>query len=566
MRKFSWFGAFTLVLGACAPARPVSAPPAARPAPAQTAPAPAAPEPDEALASASRAWWLLDESADRVRGISAERTYRELLAGKQPRRTVVVAIIDSGVDIEHEDLNDNIWKNPREVPGNQQDDDRNGYVDDVHGWNFIGGKDGKNVEQDTYELTRLYARLRPRCEGAGTGPRAECAQYPQIKADFERRRANAEQQLAQTRQISTIINGAIATLKQQAGTDSLTPARVAAIPSSSAQVQQAKQIYQQLLGSGMPAAEINNVSEQLASDMEQVEKSVKFHFNPDFDPRPIVGDNYANPAERFYGNPDVEGPDAGHGTHVAGIVAAERGNSIGVDGIAPAVRIMSVRAVPDGDERDKDVANAIRYAVDNGANIINMSFGKGYSPEKRLVDDAVRYADSRGVLMVHAAGNESADIDTSPNFPTRIYEGGGSPRNWIEVGASGQGMADTVAAVFSNYGRTKVDVFAPGVGILSTVPGNEYETNSGTSMAAPVVSGLAALLMAYYPQFSAEQVRQIILDSATRYPTQSVLRPGQGRGRVPFGELSATGGIVNAYAAIRLAEQRAAGAAAPSGR
>jgi subtilisin family serine protease len=230
-----------------------------------------------------------------------------------------------------------------------------------------------------------------------------------------------------------------------------------------------------------------------------------------------------------------------------------------MDGIAPSVRIMPIRAVPDGDERDKDVANAIRYAVDNGAQIINMSFGKGYSPGKNLVDDAVKYAEARGVLMVHAAGNDGADLDEEGNFPNKYYQDGGESSLWIEVGASNWDEADELAASFSNYSGRKVDVFAPGVEIYSTVPDNDYQRNQGTSMAAPVVSGLAALVMAYYPQLTAAQVRQIILESATRFPSQQVVEPGDDGGRRAFSELSVTGGIVNAYEALRRAEQMAGG-------
>jgi subtilisin family serine protease len=287
-----------------------------------------------------------------------------------------------------------------------------------------------------------------------------------------------------------------------------------------------------------------------------LELRLEYGLNPEFDPRHIVGDDYADATERVYGNADIEGPSAEHGTHVAGIIGAERGNGIGVDGIAPAVRIMVLRAVPDGDERDKDVANAIRYAVDNGADIINMSFGKGYSPRKDVVDAAVRYADEKGVLLVHAAGNAGADLGVEPNFPTRDYTGGGEPGLWLEVGASSWRAAENLPAPFSNYGDEEVDVFAPGVDILSTVPDNAYEPNSGTSMAAPVVSGLAALLMAYYPDLSAAEIKQIILESATPYADEPAVRPGSEGERVPFGTLSATGGVVNAYEAIRLAEQR----------
>jgi subtilisin family serine protease len=315
------------------------------------------------------------------------------------------------------------------------------------------------------------------------------------------------------------------------------------------EVMQAQQAYLQLAAAGITPKQVDD-------EVVRLQGRLKNGLNPDFNPRTVVGDDPANTAQRVYGNNDLKGPDASHGTHVAGIVGAERGNGIGVDGIAPAVRIMPVRVVPDGDERDKDVANAIRYAVDNGARIINMSFGKAHSPQKSVVDEAVRYADSKGVLLVHAAGNDAANLDTQPSFPVRDYQAGGQPKLWIEVGASSY-SADSLAASFSNYSRTRVDVFAPGVSILSTVPDNGYERNQGTSMAAPVVSGLAALIMSYYPQLTAEQVRAIILESATRFPNQRVVKPGEEAGQVAFSELSATGGVVNAYEALRLAAQRA---------
>jgi len=509
----------------------------------------------QAPPTAPKNWWLLDPAADRLPGTAAERAYRELLAGKKPGREVVVAIIDSGVDVGHEDLDDVLWKNPREIPGNGKDDDGNGYVDDVHGWNFIGGRDGRNVHHDTYEVTRLYARLRTRCDGARPkapgGTAEECAQFPAVKAQFEEKRAETQEMLQQMRMIETALARFEAVLKQELRTDSLTPEKVAGLRSFNPQVAQAQGAFMELAAAGITPQMIRQQTRSLA-------EGAQYGFNPDYDPRAIVGDNPDDVTERHYGNADVKGPSSDHGTHVAGIVAAERGNGVGMDGIASGVRIMAIRAVPDGDERDKDVANAIRYAVDNGAHVINMSFGKGWSPHKKAVDDAVRYADSKGVLMVHAAGNDAKDLETEPNFPTRKYAGGGAPVHWLEVGASSWKAPDSLPASFSNYGRQQVDVFAPGVDIYSTYPDNKYENNQGTSMAAPVVSGLAALIMAYYPELPAREVRRIILESATRHP-QRVVPPGaeEGTRPVPFAELSATGGVVNAYAALKMAEQAA---------
>ncbi|HEV2150223.1 MAG TPA: S8 family peptidase [Longimicrobiaceae bacterium] len=552
MRNRFFPGLFALALGACAPAQTVGGPPTA---PAAPVPAPTAPvvEPDEALGLPAASWWLQDRAGGPYPGTGAERAYRELLAGKEPRQPVVVAILDTGVDPEHEDLRNVMWKNPREVPGNGIDDDGNGYVDDVHGWNFIGGSDGRNVHQDTYEAARIYASLR-RYEGArpdtlSAAARAEYQRFQEIRSELQASVAKTQTEVQQLRAIMPAVNRFAAILQREVGSDSLTVQNVMALRPVRTDVAQARQVFLQLAADGITPA-------LLAEELERLEGRLRSGLNPDFDPRSIVGDNYADTSERRYGNNDVKGPDASHGTHVAGIVAAERGNGIGVDGIASAARIMSVRVVPDGDERDKDVANAIRYAVDNGARVINMSFGKAHSPQKQAVDEAVRYAESKGVLLVHAAGNDAADSERQPSYPTRHLLTGSVPNNWIEVGASSY-VADSLAASFSNFSRNRVDVFAPGVSILSTVPGNDYQRNQGTSMAAPVVSGLAALILSYYPELTAQQVREIILESATRFPGQQVVRPGEGGARVPFAELSGSGGVVNAYEALRLAEQRA---------
>ena len=338
-------------------------------------------------------------------------------------------------------------------------------------------------------------------------------------------------------------------------TDSLTPDRVRALAPTTPQATRARQIYLELAADGATPAVIKD-------GLSSLEGQLKYSLNPDYNPRTIVGDKYNDPNQHNYGNSDVMGPDAKHGTHVAGIIGAVRGNGVGIDGVAPAVKFMMIRTVPNGDERDKDVANAIRYATDHGAQIISMSFGKPYSPFKSAVDDAVKYADSKGVLMVHAAGNDGANLSKGKNFPTPEYTGGGHPTNWIEVGASSWKGGDNLAASFSNYSQQQVDVFAPGVDILSTVPGNQYERDSGTSMAAPVVSGLAALIMDFYPNLTATDVRKIIVSVGQQIRSAREASRWR-RQKVPFGSLSVTGGIVNAYNALQMAEEMSNGKARP---
>jgi subtilisin family serine protease len=560
-------------LGGCAPAaNPPAAPapaepaPAAAPAPApapaeRPAPTPGAWAPTDAgflpsLRAAPDRWWMLDPATDNVAGAAVDRAYRELLDGREPRRTVVVAIIDSGVDTAHVDLRPVLWRNPGEVAGTGRDDDGNGYVDDIYGWNFIGGPDGRNVDADTYEVTRLYAACSVAANGTVDPSHAASVALvankdcEHIAGKFEQQRGETEEMLVRIQEIGEVADYAWTLLETQLGGE-LTEQRVRAIATPRRDVMQARQVYLNLMDHGITPALIRD-------ELERVGKRLRYSLDPAFDPRDIVGDDYHDITERFYGNADVTGPDARHGTGVAGIVAAVRDNGTPVAGIAGAARIMALRAVPDGDERDKDVANAIRYAVDNGAHIINMSFGKGFSPQKAVVDEAVRYADARGVLLVNAAGNDGRDLAVEGSFPSRFYLDGDTARHWIQVGASSWRGGEELTAEFSNYGRDHVHVFAPGVDILSASPGDEYDAASGTSFAAPVVTGIAALLMSYFPDLEPADVRRIILESATPLRERSVVLPGGDEGErrlARFEALASSGGIVNAFEAIRMAKR-----------
>lgn len=511
-------------------------------------------------------WHLLDKSQDGLNGVSAEKTYAELLKGKKSK-TIVVAILDSGVDAEHEDLKSVMWVNPKEIPNNLKDDDNNGYVDDIHGWNFIGGKNG-NVGPDTYESTRLYGQMRYKYETADrekltAKQKKEYDLFIKLKSEVEKRRKSAQNNLKNIEQSSALILGALDTLTITLGDKAFTLENLNTIDAgSSKSLGTGVAIAKQVLMNEASVKSVAELKSLIEKDFEEglthYSNELKYAFNPDFNSREIVGDDYANIYEKSYGNNDVEGPDASHGTHVAGIVAANRNNQLGMAGVADRVRIMSVRCVPDGDERDKDVANAIRYAVDNGASIINMSFGKGYSPNKELVDEAVRYAESHDVLLVHAAGNSASDNDKVANFPNKQYKkkkffGRNKASNWLEVGALSFEDAPDLIAGFSNYGKKSVDLFSPGVQIYSTVPGSAYEHMQGTSMASPVAAGVAAMLRSYFPELTARQVIDILVKSAVRQ-NMVVEQPGSKKD-VKLSDVSRSGGIVNAYEAIKLASK-----------
>jgi subtilisin family serine protease len=495
-------------------------------------------------------WVHLDAERDGFAGMSTYRAYEELLAGRTPRRSVVVAVIDSGVDLEHEGLAGRIWRNPGEV-ADGTDTDGNGYVDDLHGWNFIGGADGSHVDYDTYEYAREVARLGPRFENATEAAlsevdRQKLAHYRQMRERLDARRDEYAEyfQLVASAQMAS--HFARAALTAHFGTEAYTTDQLLDLNSTDPQLMQAAEIALYLDANGLTA-------EAMEQEAERLENALRYSLNPDFDPRHIVGDNYDDPTERIYGNADVGGPDPSHGTGVAGAVAGRHDAPYEAFGVAAdSVFIMAIRAVPNGDERDKDVANAIRYAAENGAHIINMSFGKAVSPQREVVDEAIRYAVSRGVLLVHAAGNDGRDLAVEPSFPTRFGPTGEEAELWLEVGAS-TALSEALVASFSNYGVREVDVFAPGEGVRALAPGNEANTVSGTSFAAPHVAGLAALLMTHYPELSAGDVRRIILETATPLRDLAVVRPGSDE-ETTFGTLSATGGVINVYEAVRRAE------------
>jgi subtilisin family serine protease len=498
-------------------------------------------------------WHLMNKQTSGYYGISLDKAY-EFLKGKKSQQ-VIVAVIDSGVDTTHEDLKSILWTNPGEIPGNGIDDDKNGYVDDIHGWNFLGGRDGKNVKADSYEAARVYHQYKSQFENLTDT--ASLSKDDKDKYEMWRR---AKDQVVGEVDL-TLLDKYKQIEKDMLAGDSIIQVDLKkkeynckdleGYNPTSINAQKLKQTMTYICGLNKNTDITNDqILEDLQGEIRKMESAVKA---PEDFRGEIVKDNYDDFSDRFYGNNDVMANTPFHGTHVSGIIAAARNNGIGIDGIADNVRIMMIRAVPDGDEHDKDIALAIRYAVDNGAKVINMSFGKGFSPQKQWVDDAVRYAQSKGVLLVHAAGNDAADVDTAWNFPTPVYKSDGKrASNWITVGASGDPKLGGLVANFSNYGKDEVDVFAPGVKIYSTIPGgNTYGEAQGTSMASPVVAGVAALILEYFPTLTPEQVKYAIEKSAVK-PDIKVKNPASGE-EVNLSDISKSGGILNAYEAVKLA-------------
>ncbi|HEY0031300.1 MAG TPA: S8 family serine peptidase, partial [Bacteroidia bacterium] len=422
----------------------------------------------------------------------------------------------SGVDPNHEDLKDVIWKNAGEIADNGIDDDKNGYIDDVNGWSFLGGKNGDIADEAT-ELARIVQKGRKKyndlvSESALTPD--ELKEYKEYKKLNEIYTAELAGQEAQLQGIAGFTEFLDRVKKQNNGVLNKEAFKNYATDNSG-EKKAAKRIMR-MIGAGV--LKIEELDGQLSEGKKQLVGMINNNkMNADSIRQFVVGDDINNPQERFYGNNHVQGPDARHGTHVAGIIAAMRGNTLGIEGIANNVKIMIVRAVPNGDERDKDVANAIRYAVDNGATVINMSFGKYYSPDKKLVDEAVKYAQSKDVLLIHAAGNDAKDNDVELSYPSRELLSGETATNWIQVGASGYKEESTIIGNFSNYGKMKVDLFAPGVDVYATVPNNKYESLSGTSMASPSTAGVAAILRSYFPEMKSAEIRILLMKTVEPY-------------------------------------------------
>ena len=486
-------------------------------------------------------WSHLDLIKDSIPGMSVDRAYAELLQEKKGVK-VIVGIVDSGVDIEHPDLQGMIWTNPKEIPGNGIDDDKNGFIDDVHGWNFLGDAVHENLE-----LTRI---VKKGDDGS--------AQYKAALAQYEEKSKKVLEDKEQVDFLIDVHN----TIKKELNKTDYKLEDLSKVTSTDPKVARSKMVMTQILTNAGPTF---NPEAELEDYRESVYDQFNYNLNKEYDGRKIVGDNPEDIKDNHYGNNVVFGPDkekALHGTHVAGIIAQIRGNDLGGDGVANNVEILTVRAVPDGDEYDKDIALAIRYAVDNGAKVINGSFGKSFSPHKKWVYDAIKYAAKKDVLIVHAAGNDGYNIDKTENinYPNDSEDNVKEfTNNVITIGAINKAYGENVVAPFSNFGKINVDVFAPGEEIYATVPNNKYKYLQGTSMASPNAAGVAALIRSYYPKLKAVQVKQILIDSGVALPSMVILgenpNPNEKPVAVSSAESSKSAKMVNAYNALLMAEK-----------
>ena len=511
-------------------------------------------------------WSFMDLAKDTVPGMSVAKAYDEIIKNKKGK-TTIVAVIDSGIDIDHEDLQNVIWTNPNEIPNNGIDDDKNGYIDDIHGWNFLG-----EGYEEQLEYVRLLVKgdtLNPDYARAEKEYGVELEKYTELQKQYTRMNKQYSEYKNNYEDLLEKFNNADAQISKYLNKKDYSESDVDTITDSSGSMQESISIMKYFFSVGFKTSlaakeEIQNGLVQINESLDQFDdgfKEINERLNYNLDKTLVgrkTGDNPDDLTDVNYGNNNVKpiGLDEDHGTHVAGIIAAERNNGLGMNGVANNVEIMSLRVVSNGDEYDKDVALAIKYAADNGAKVVNMSFGKYYSPHSEWVHDAIIYAAKKDVLLISGAGNESLDLDKITNYPNDVNENGSEiADNFMNVGAIESKFGSDMVAYYSNYGKNNVDVFAPGSEIYSTVPNNNYEFFDGTSMASPNVAGVAAVIRSQYPLLTASQVKRILMDSGLLLNTK-VNFGDNPNSEKPFNELSKSGKVVNLYNALILASRQ----------
>ncbi len=519
-------------------------------------------------------WHQKDYRQDTIPGISLDKWFGQ--NKKRPKsKNIIVAVLDTQIDLSHEDLQGQIWKNPNEISNNGIDDDKNGYIDDINGWSFTGTKSGGYVVWNRYEYVRIVKEWRLLFEDKrefqiDVHDLYKYKEYQRALKTLEEKDKYYRKWFKSLNYKAAIYPMVKDTLKYFFPKEDYTYQQLDSIYKkykiNDKKFWQRRDDNDQDLGAlidcMMANLEMNQKTlEDIKDQQTQLDSIVNKNLNLNYNERLPIGDN-PTILEKGYGNNNVNNTIKGvrtiqdHNTMVSGIIAGNRINSKGIKGIAQNVKIMPLNISPSGDEHDKDITMAIRYAVDNGAKIINMSFGKEFSMHEDWVLEAFKYAEEHNVLLVHSAGNDSQSVDENESYPRdiRYDESKEICNNFINVGSITHKLDSTFVSDFSNYGKQNVDLFAPGDEIYTTGAGNIYKTESGTSFSAPMVSGTAALIWTYYPKLSVAEVKQIILDSGTAYDLE-VLVPGGAGKKVPFSELSKSGKVLNVYNAMQLAEK-----------
>ncbi len=508
-------------------------------------------------------WHWKDLEKEGVHGVSLFKAQQLLIESKLKPTPIVIAILDGGIDTNHHQIRPLLWNNPKEIPGNQIDDDKNGYIDDIHGWNFLGNATGQNVDKASDEKSRIYHRYKN--------------EFKQEKLDSVNWDAKKKSTYTSWRQAAAEI------VFTEEDADNLAFIKMA----KNAVVKMGFILIREMEDSNFTAEKLEtyqpigkitadtkisylrtlqalgidrmNGHQSIVDDLNEYiagkeKAAISLETPPEDIRKLIIKDRYEDLKDQYYGNNNITGPNAKHGTHVAGLAAGIIDTIFTKSNFNNPIKLMGVRVVPDGDEYDKDIALGIRYAVNNGAKIINMSFGKSFSPEQAWVDSAIRYAASKDVLIIHSAGNESYDLNNKTVYPSPYSSSFNNKAiNMITVGASSDPIiAESLLTDFSNYGNQIVDLFSPGNKIYSSLPNQTYGFTNGTSMSAPILSHIAAIVRAYFPKLSAIEVKAILLQSCWKPEDENSIFPiPQKDQSKKLKELSAEGGIINAALCIQ---------------
>lgn len=527
-------------------------------------------------------WYNCSFGEDGVYGAEVNKAY-EFLKGKKVKKRPVVALIGTGLDVEHEDLKQAIWVNPGEQ-ADGKDRDKNGFIDDINGWNFLGGKNGQVMERLIQEGDREFLRLKDKYADYITSN----GEFFKI-IDGKRVKVSAPENLSEysyyknvvmpESQLARIYGGwnmayVIAEYGQKFKEDLR-----AKFPGQRITLQEFQTCYDPnapqdtlsdvtftLIATAFQLYKTDDldfvyktfVETGVARGKESYEEALKAY---GYDGRKdIVGDDYLNINDNKYGNNVLLTSDAGLGTMQGGIIGGKRGNGLGNDGIMDEAEIMALRVTASGGEPYiKDMVLAIRYAADHGVDIIVLPQQNTLYPDgqKEWMIEALRYAESKGILVIVPAWELSQDLAKQTFYPNRRMTGDKELTNLMVISSSDKEGNPSLNA---NYGAKELDLFAPGINIYSAYTGDTYQIGSGVGLASASVAGVAALIKAYYPHLTGSQIRDILLESVTSRKGVEVEKGIEVDGKQTqdlflFDDLCLSGGILNAYQAIMAADK-----------